>query len=84
MELLDQMEADGMIRRAVRIARREIVYLKSIIEAYPGLASVHAPPGRELGETTRVFVMFPPGAASEVDAMLGELALEITMAVEAA
>lgn len=82
MALVDQMKADGMICRSVRVPTREVVYVKSIVEAYPGLATILAPPGRELGETARLFVVFHPGAEGEVGGMLGELSLETGLVVE--
>lgn len=81
MELLEQMHADGMIRRTVRVVRREVVYVKSIVEAYPGLASILAP-RREGSPESRLVLVFDRGAEREVDAMLSELAAETGLAVE--
>lgn len=82
MELLEQMHADGMIRRTVRVVRREVVYVKSIVEAYPGLASILAPRREGASPESRLVLVFDRGAEREVDAMLSELAAETGLAVE--
>jgi hypothetical protein len=85
MELSEQMEADGMIRRVVRVLRHEVVYVKCIVEAYPGLASILAPPrrsGEAPSDESRLVLAFHPGVESEVDAMLRELSDETGLVLE--
>jgi hypothetical protein len=41
-QLLGELVADGMIVRRVTVPIEDVVFFKSVLEAYPGLAAVHA------------------------------------------
>lgn len=75
--LLDAMRTDGMRLRAISLPPAEVLFVKSVLEAYPGLCSVHAPRGRVQGDRAPLIVAAPPQAATEVDAILDELLTEV-------
>ena len=79
-ELVTQMRRDGMVLRELRVAVADIVYLKDVLEAYPGIASIHAEPaekGRAPRATADLLVAATPAFEAELDAVLEELAEEI-------
>ncbi|MEM1029951.1 MAG: hypothetical protein AAF928_06905 [Myxococcota bacterium] len=65
-ELLAMMRRDGMRVQTFDVPTPAVVVVKSVLEAYPGLASVHAAAGRAPGEHTRLFVASSPAVADEV------------------
>ncbi|MBW2454473.1 MAG: hypothetical protein JRI68_08180 [Deltaproteobacteria bacterium] len=85
--LLEQLEQDRMILRTVVVEAEDVVFLKSIIEAYPGVAAVHAErrqAQRAVSGVARprtLVVATTPGLGAELDHLLdsmrGELALVI-------
>ncbi|MCA9620811.1 MAG: hypothetical protein KC731_17430 [Myxococcales bacterium] len=77
LALLDHLAADGLVLEHVSVPRREVVHVKSLIESYPGIGSVHAPPGRELGERTSLVVATAPGFVAMMDGILAELEDEV-------
>ena len=74
-----QLSEDGMIERCVVVPTHEVVYVKSILEAYPGLASVHARPGRETSGGARLVIASAPGMVNELDAVIDELEAEVSL-----
>lgn len=74
-----QLSEDGLTERAVVVPTHEVVYVKSILEAYPGLASVHARPGRETTGGARLVIACTPALAPELDAVIDELAVEVSL-----
>jgi hypothetical protein len=76
-ELLECMKSDAMVFRAVELPTEEVVFFKSLVEAYPGVAAVHA--GRKAGQRamTQLCVATSPSLERELDGLLGDLAAEI-------
>jgi hypothetical protein len=66
------------VRRYYRIDRRQIAFLKFIIEAYDGIATLSTiDPRRGV-----VALDIPPGCASEVDTLLEELGRQMRIEVQ--
>ena len=70
------MATDGMVMREIRVPVSEVSWVKSVLEAYPGLCSVHAPRGRAQGSHTSLVIASSSGAALEVSAIVDELLAE--------
>ena len=68
-----------MVLRPIRVETSQVVYLKSILEAYPGIAAVHARPGVNSGDSAELLIATTQGFASEVDDVLRELTSEIAL-----
>lgn len=87
--LLERIVSDGMIIRRIVVPVSEVVFLKSVLEAYPGLAAVHAERAHSRrGQTaddapkgTTLVVATTPGFESELDELLAELRRECSAAV---
>jgi hypothetical protein len=62
---------DGLIVRRLVIRSRDVVFFKGIIEASEGLAAVFAEHGGDLT------VAAPSARAAELDAVLGDLCVEL-------
>lgn len=62
---------EGLIVRRLVIRSRDVVFFKGIIEASEGLAAVFAEHGGDLT------VAAPAARASELDAVLGDLCVEL-------
>lgn len=77
LALLDGMVADGLRLRSLSIPAAEVLFVKSVLEAYPGLCSVHAPRGRVQGPLAPLVVACAEGATGDVDAILDELVAEV-------
>ena len=67
---------EGMVVRRVRVAAREVVFVKGVIEASEGLAAVFAEHGGDLT------IAAPAGRARELDEVLGDLQRETGALVE--
>ncbi len=76
---MEQLSEDGLTERTVVVPTHEVVYVKSILEAYPGLASVHAQPGRETTGGARLVIACTPGLTSELDDVIDELGEEVSL-----
>jgi hypothetical protein len=79
--LLEQIAADGMFVRSVLVPVQDVVYFKSVLEAYPGLAAVHAERGQASGGSASLVVATTPELAGELDGVLDELSREIGMSI---
>jgi hypothetical protein len=78
--LWSSMERDGMALWDVSLPTAEVVFLKSVLEAHHGVASVHALPrlaGTPTGARSELRVAATRELASELEAVLRELAVEI-------
>lgn len=64
---------EGMIVRHVIMRARDVVFFKGVVEASEGLACIFAERGGEL------IVAAPADREREVDALLEEVAREVTM-----
>jgi hypothetical protein len=80
------MHVDAMTLRDVDLPKREVVFFKSLIEAYPGVAAVHATrrdaansrhaaPGGT--PAARLIVATSRELTAELDGLLADLANEI-------
>ena len=76
-KLMAQLSEDGLTERVVVVPTHEVVYVKSILEAYPGLASVHAQPGRETTGGARLVLASTRGLTAMLDAVIDELTEEV-------
>ncbi len=86
-ELIASIEADGMVLRHVELATEQVVFLKGLLEAYPSIAAVHAPPaapGRVTDRRSAVMIATTPGFADELDGILSELSCELELQVREA
>jgi hypothetical protein len=68
----------------VLVAREEVVYLKAVLEAYPGLAAVQAERGRQSSDRVPLTLVTTVELADELGQVLRELAEEIPVTVLAA
>jgi hypothetical protein len=68
------MRRDGMVIRQITVPTTAVVFVKAIIEAYPGLASVHAARGRAPDERTMLFIASSPEVQAEVAGICADLA----------
>jgi len=64
--LLAMMRRDGMVVQTITVPTSAVVHVKAIIEAYPGLASVHAARGRTQDPRTRLFIASSPEVQDDV------------------
>jgi hypothetical protein len=64
-----------VINRYFRIARRDMVYLKFILEAYEGMNTMSTVDNR--AGIIRIAIM--PGFVQDMDALLAELGTKVTM-----
>jgi hypothetical protein len=62
---------EGLVVRRVVMRARDVVFFKGVVEASEGLAAVFAEHGGDL------IVAAPEGRASELDALLRDLATEL-------
>lgn len=76
-ELIERMHDDGMTLRDVELPTREVVYFKSLIEAYPGYAAVHATPGAVRGERAQLIVATSRELSLELDGLLNDFAADV-------
>jgi len=61
---------DGLVTRRLRLADRDVVWLRSVLEGYDGLASLH-------GDRSGVVTLIAPAQrARELDALLDDLERE--------
>jgi hypothetical protein len=84
-ELYAAIEADGMVIRDVEVATREVVFLKSVFEAYPGIAIVLARPAVSQGKKSArssVAIATTVELSPEVDGVLAELAASVGLTAE--
>jgi len=73
--LLAMMRRDGMVVQTITVPTHAVVVAKAIIEAYPGLASVHAARGKAKDERTLLFIASSPEVSEDVsDICLHDLA----------
>jgi hypothetical protein len=75
-ELVASLSEDGLTVREVVVPTQDVIYVKSILEAHPGLASVHAKPGRETSGGARLSIATTAGLVEELDGVLSELTTE--------
>ena len=73
------VDAKTMATFDILVPREEVVYLKAVLEAYPGLAGVHAERGRQRGGSVPLTIVTTPELASEVGEVLAELGQEMTI-----
>jgi hypothetical protein len=76
-QLIDCMHEDAMCLRDVELPTGEVVFFKSLIEAYPGVAAVHATRGAARGEQSSLVVATTAELEAELDGLLSDLAHEI-------
>ncbi len=67
----------GLVVRRLRVDRREVVFLKGVLEASEGLASMFAESGGELTVATT------PSQETELDRVLSDLTVETGALLEA-
>lgn len=82
--LLEKIAADPMIVRRVMVPTRDVVFFKSVLEAYSGLAAVHAertPTSSEPAATASLVVAASAELAGELDEVLCELAQTIPLSI---
>jgi len=66
---------EGLVGRRVRVADRDVVWLRSVLEGYEGLALLY-------GDRTGVVTLVAPlERAEELDALLLDLAAESSLAL---
>ncbi len=86
--LLQQIDRDGMVVRKVIAEAEDVVFLKSVLEAYPGVAAVHAergqgPPGRDHPKRPRQLILATtPGFGPELDDVLADLQGELSLVID--
>jgi hypothetical protein len=86
--LLEQLEGDGMILRTVVVDAEDVVFLKSVIEAYPGVAAVHAERRQAMagaGPLPRprtLMLATTPELGSELDQLLEDLRGELPLVID--
>ena len=71
----EQNAGDGMICRYFKVAHRDMVFLKFILEAYEGM-NVMSTVDNKAG-IIRIAIM--PGFVDDMDALLAELGKQVTM-----
>lgn len=73
--LLEKIASDGMILRKVTVPMHDVVFVKSVLEAYPGLAAVHAErtPSSNTTRTASLVIATTAELAGELDEVLSEL-----------
>ncbi len=69
--LIAAAREDGLVLRRLSMAEAEIVFVKSVLEAYPGLGIVVAP--RQRGSVVYVTVIGAQGRDADIDDLLAEL-----------
>jgi hypothetical protein len=74
-----RVEADTMAAIDILVPREEVVYLKAVLEAYPGLAGVHAESGRQRSDEVPLTLVTTRALARELDEVLTELAREMPL-----
>jgi hypothetical protein len=85
--LLQQIDRDGMVVRKVIVEAEDVVFLKSVIEAYPGVAAVHAERGQGLVERDglvrprQLILATTSGFESELDGLLEDLQGELSLII---
>src|SRR5262245_16725847 len=93
--LLEKIAADGMIVRSVLVPVHDVVFFKSVLEAYPGLAAVHAERGMKYGPalsdgsgpkgsaepSAELVVATTSELSGELDAVLDELSHALALSV---
>jgi hypothetical protein len=70
-----ELLADGLTRRRVRVADADVVWLRSVLEGYDGLAALYGDGSGIVTLTT------PHDRALELDALLGDLCAEAPLHV---
>ncbi len=86
--LLQQIDRDGMVVRRVTVEAKDVVYLKSVIEAYPGVAAVHAERGQGeqqrdgLARPRQLILATTPGFGPELDGLLEDLQDELQLLID--
>ncbi len=70
--LIAAAREDGLVLRRLAMAESEIVFLKSVLEAYPGLGQLVAP--RQKGPIAEVTIIGAAGQEADLDALLAEIA----------
>jgi hypothetical protein len=65
----------GLVARNVRLPKKEVVFLKAILEASEGLGTVFAERGGDL------IVAAPTSRAAELDQLLADLSAELGAAL---
>jgi hypothetical protein len=75
--LLEKIASDGMIVRRVTVPVQDVVFVKSVLEAYPGLAAVHAERTRFSNKPSNASLVIATTAelAGELDEVLSELSI---------
>lgn len=66
-------DGPGLVTRHVRVPKSEVSWLRYVVEAYDGLANVHVAKGG------RVTLVAPASQSKTLDAVLSELAAEMTL-----
>jgi hypothetical protein len=64
---------DGLTLRRLRVANADVVWLRSVLEGYDGLAALYGDGSGVVTLTT------PHGLAAELDALLEELCIEAAL-----
>jgi len=86
--LLAQIDSDGMVMRRVIADAEDVVFFKSVLEAYPGVAAVHAERRSDehdsgpFARPRRLVVATTPGLSAELDELLEGLRAEMALVVE--
>jgi hypothetical protein len=76
------VDAKTMATFDILVPREEVVYLKAVLEAYPGLAGVHAERGRQRGDSVPLTIVTTSELAAEVGAVLDELGDEMPLVLQ--
>ncbi|HVY46699.1 MAG TPA: DUF4911 domain-containing protein [Minicystis sp.] len=69
--------SEGMVARGVDVQPADVVFVKSLLEASEGLASLFAERGG------RLVLAAPASRAAELDALLADIRVELGAAVDA-
>lgn len=68
---VEPLLGDGLVQRRVRVAAREVVFVKGVFEASEGLGALFAERGGDL------VIAAPCSREAELDEVLGDLARDI-------
>ncbi len=67
---------DGLVARRVTVVPREVVFIKSVLEASEGVGAIFAERGGDL------IIAAPSSRARELDELLRDLATEVEVSID--
>ena len=76
-ELLALIDADGMFLSWWTVPVSEVVFVKGILEAYPGMVAMHSPPGRVVGTRAPFALATTAGWKEALRRIMRDLAEEV-------